>query len=815
MMRRGMLWRPTAVTLAALAAATVLNTGAMAGVSQAAPGEGTGSLVEDFAYPDRDKLLAEKGLKLTSGDGNIMLADCASGAGDLLRINSRTSGNVCFAVSGPVGYLALEIDRAYLAKSDTRDGVTATVRTEDPRTGESKVEETGLEPGTWKAVGEGLDPALASTVLELSVGADKPAVVTGDSARPWLSRVVVGKPGQAQGRGCSGALVDRTWVLTAASCFSDDPAGAVQAGEPPRESTAVFAGKAPVRINYLVPRDDRDVVLARLAAPLTDIAPATLAGRAAADGTALVAAGYGRTDKAWVPTGPHHSDVTQSATGATSVTLTGGRICKGDAGGPVLDASGRITAVQSLADHTGCLGQSGQGNGATAARTDNIAAWLDSSTFTGKADFGLDEGAGSRRVLGGAAQEFTAALAGGAEPGAVGKVGSALKLNGTTAYAATAGAVVDTTKSFSVSAWVKLDDKDSNHTFLSQAGNRASGFQLYYSKAYDKWVFNRHSKDADDAATIRSLSTSAAQAGVWTHLAGTYDASAQKIQLFVNGKAQTATEFTTPWRATGGLQIGRLRWQGAWVENTGGLIDDVRTVQSVLTQADATSISGGTLPAHLQELASFPLDEGAGATRVSGGMGAGPVATVAGAGAQLGAAGKVGSALKLNGTTAYAATAGPAVDTTKSYSVSAWVKLDNKDRNHTFLSQAGNRASGFQLYYSKAYDKWVFNRHSKDADDTAIVRSMSTDVAQTGVWTHLAGVYDASAKKIQLFVNGKPQAAVDFTTPWRASGGLQIGRLYHKGTSQEHLAGTIDNVRVWDRAVGVDEIFNDGIQVMN
>ncbi|WP_308432859.1 LamG-like jellyroll fold domain-containing protein, partial [Streptomyces bluensis] len=342
-----------------------------------------------------------------------------------------------------------------------------------------------------------------------------------------------------------------------------------------------------------------------------------------------------------------------------------------------------------------------------------------------------------------------------------------------------------------------------------------SGFQLYYSKAYDKWVFNRHSKDADDTETIRSLSTSAAQAGVWTHLAGTYDASAKKIQLFVNGKAQTATEFTTPWRAGGGLQIGRLRWQGAWQENTGGLIDDVRTVQSVLTQADATSIYGGGLPAHLQELASFPLDEGAGATQVSGGMGAGPVAMVAGAGAQLGAAGKVGSALKLNGTSAYAATAGPVVDTTKSYSVSAWVKLDNKDRNHTFLSQSGNHASGFQLYYSKAYDKWVFNRHATDVDEPAIVRSLSTDVAQTGVWTHLAGVYDASAKKIQLFVNGKPQAAADFTTPWRASGGLQIGRLYHQSTSQEHLAGTIDNVRVWDRAVGVDEIFNDGIQVKN
>ncbi|MGP4000664.1 LamG-like jellyroll fold domain-containing protein [Streptomyces sp. 8N706] len=574
---RSALGRPTAVLLAALVVASAWGSGPMVGVARAEPGDELDSLTEDFAYPDRDKLLAEKGLKLISGDGNITVADCASGGSDLVRINSRTGGNVCFAVSGPVGYLALEIERSYLAKSDTRNDVTATVRTEDPRTNESKVEEIGLEPGNWKSLGEGIDPNLASTVLELSVGEDKPgAVLSGDAARPWLGRVVVGRPGQNGSRGCSGALVDRTWVLTAASCFSDHPANPVQAGAPAREATAVFAGKAPVRINYVVPRADRDVLLARLAAPLTDIAPATLAGNASTDGAALVAAGYGRTGTAWVPDAPHNSNVAQSSTTATTVGLTGGRICKGDAGGPVLDGNGRITAVQSLADHAQCLGQSGQGSSATAARTDNIAAWLNSSAFTGKAAFGLDESAGSRRVLGGAAQEFTAALAGGAEPGAVGKVGTGLKLNGTSAYAATAGPVVDTTKSFSVSAWVKLDNKNVNHTFLSQAGTRASGFQLYYSKHYDKWVFNRHTTDTDDTEIARSMSSETAQTGVWTHLAGVYDASAKKVQLFVNGKPQTAADFTTPWRATGGLQIGRLLYQTTFQENFAGTIDNVR-----------------------------------------------------------------------------------------------------------------------------------------------------------------------------------------------------------------------------------------------
>jgi len=429
------------------------------------------------------------------------------------------------------------------------------------------------------------------------------------------------------------------------------------------------------------------------------------------------------------------------------------------------------------------------------------------------AAFGLDEATGSRRVLGGAAQEFTAPLANGAQLGAAGRTGTGLKLNGTSAYAATTSAVVDTTKSFSVSAWVKLDDKDGNYTFLSQAGKRASGFQLYYSKHYDKWVFNRHTKDSDVTKIVRSVSANTAQAGAWTHLTGVYDASAKTVQLFVNGKPQTAAAFTTtPWRASGGLQIGRLRYKGGYHEHTAGLLDDVRLVQSAVTQADATAISEGTLPTHLQELASFALNEAAGSPQVSGGMGAGPVASVAGVGAQLGAAGKAGTGLKLNGTTAYAATAGPVVDTTKSFSVSAWIKLDNKSRNHTFVSQAGDRASGFQLYYSKHYDKWVFNRHTKDSDNTKIVRSVSANTAQAGVWTQLTGVYDASAKTVQLFVNGKAQTAAAFTTtPWRASGGLQIGRLHYGGQFQEHFAGTIDNVRVWDQTVVTGCAGTDGV----
>ncbi|MEV3853786.1 glycerophosphodiester phosphodiesterase family protein [Streptomyces sp. NPDC050095] len=81
------------------------------------------------------------------------------------------------------------------------------------------------------------------------------------------------------------------------------------------------------------------------------------------------------------------------------------------------------------------------------------------------------------------------------------------------------------------------------------------------------------------------------------------------------------------------------------------------------------------------------------------------------------------------------------------------------------------------------------------------MRSVSTSTAETGVWTQLTGVYDATAKKIQLFVNGQPQTAASFTTPWKATGGLQIGRVRYQGTFQEYFAGSVDTIRVWDTSV--------------
>ncbi|MFD9486701.1 LamG-like jellyroll fold domain-containing protein [Streptomyces sp. NPDC059991] len=810
------LARQVVAVVAAAACVTTAGTAAAAGSH--APGTSRttatdtqpGSVVEDFAYPDAEKIRQEKGIVLKRGDGHIVLAECGTSTG-LMEVWPREREKICFRTNGPTGYLSLEIPSVYLVKASRDAAASVTLTAPDQTTQHIKIPKN-----TVQGVGEADDPQERDHMLvEIRIGqSGATPVLSGDPARPWLARVNVKEADHEGSRSCSGSLVDKTWLLTSAQCFSGSAASSLVStpADPPPDATATLPGQQPTRIEYLVARPDRDVVLARLAAPVNGVTPAVLARGAAADGSALLVAGFGRTKTEWVPDSPHLSSVNQASTTATDVNLTDGHICKGDAGGPVLDGNGLIVAVQSRASHTDCLGQLGQGTHSLASRTDNIIPWLDSSMFNGTAQYRLDESTGSRRARGGTTQNFVATVADGAELGSTGKVGGALRLNGTSGYAATAGPVVDTTKSFTVSAWVKMDNKDRNYTFLSQAGERASGFQIYYSTYYDRFIFNRHVSDTDGTEIVRAISNQPVVPGTWTHLTGAYDMVARTLSLFVNGELQSSVPFTTPWRATGGLQIGRLRYEGTWQENLLGAVDEVRAVQSTVTQADAASLAAGTLPPHLQELAYFSLDEASGATTADGGDGAGLSATVAG-GAELGSTGKVGGALRLNGTSGYAATAGPVVDTTKSFTVSAWVKMDNKDRNYTFLSQAGERASGFQIYYSTYYDRFIFNRHVSDTDETDIVRSISADPAQLGVWTKLTGVYNAADRTIQLFVDGKPQQAAIFTTPWRASSALQIGRLHYKGTWTENAAGAIDNVRVWGAAIEPGEMANEGISV--
>jgi hypothetical protein len=116
---------------------------------QAIAEEGPGYAVEDFGYPNADKILAERNITLKRGDGHIVLADCGS-ATDLMEIWSREKEKICFKISGTRGYLALEIPSVFAVKgNDYSAQVDMTVGTQEKTFDVNK--------NAWTPVGESAD----------------------------------------------------------------------------------------------------------------------------------------------------------------------------------------------------------------------------------------------------------------------------------------------------------------------------------------------------------------------------------------------------------------------------------------------------------------------------------------------------------------------------------------------------------------------------------------------------------------------------------------------------------------------------------
>ncbi|MFB7460153.1 trypsin-like serine protease, partial [Streptomyces sp. NPDC056188] len=236
-------------------------------------------------------------------------------------------------------------------------------------------------------------PAIGLLAAALAVGtcaAPSAQAVTGpaapDAGYGYTAHLDIG----AGTRACSGTLVDPEWLLTAASCFVDNPAAGIDVpAGPPQLPTVATIGRTDLttakgqvrQVVELVPRTDRDLVMAKLAQPVTDVAPVTVASTAPSTGETLLAGGFGRTADAWVPDRLHTASFTVDSVEADSVSLAGtdGAICMGDTGGPALrvtDGTSELVAVNSRSWQGGCFGSTESRTGAVDTRVDDLNEWV-------------------------------------------------------------------------------------------------------------------------------------------------------------------------------------------------------------------------------------------------------------------------------------------------------------------------------------------------------------------------------------------------------------------------------------------------------
>ncbi|MFF3432547.1 trypsin-like serine protease [Streptomyces sp. NPDC002602] len=348
--------------------------------------------VEDGAYPFGPDIKAATGAELIAGDGNITYAPCSAGnyqvvvwARNLLTNESR----ICFKAAN-TGYLKVNIPRAYRIETYDRD-IKASISIE------GSTENLAVPKNTTKAFGDA-DPAAPkqAVLVEMRVtGSGTPAPQPPADGNPLA---FTGKLAIGDTRSCTAALIDPLWVVTAKSCFADKPAENINipAGAP-KNKTVLTLGRANLAstgghtsdITELVPHADRDLVLARLAAPATGITPVALSTAAPVAGQELTLAGYGRTSTEWAPSKLHSAAYTTGTATAAAFDITAkaptdAPLCKGDAGAPALrteKGKPALAAVTSRSWQNGCLGTlATDKSGAYTSRTDDLVGWMQQIT---------------------------------------------------------------------------------------------------------------------------------------------------------------------------------------------------------------------------------------------------------------------------------------------------------------------------------------------------------------------------------------------------------------------------------------------------
>ncbi|MDT0481040.1 alpha-L-arabinofuranosidase C-terminal domain-containing protein [Streptomyces doebereineriae] len=205
------------------------------------------------------------------------------------------------------------------------------------------------------------------------------------------------------------------------------------------------------------------------------------------------------------------------------------------------------------------------------------------------AHWSFDEGSGTTAAdASGNAHTATLQGAAGWDTGKVGAHSLSLTAGGN---ATASGPVVDTSKAFSVAAWVNLAQLGGYQTAVSIDGTVVSAFYLGLRDDTGTFAFARLASDATQGAAV-AAAASAPTAGTWTHLVGVSDAAEGVTRLYVNGVLEGETAYTAGWAGTGTTAVGRALYGGGQVDQWHGLIDDVQLFPTALTSDQVATLAG-------------------------------------------------------------------------------------------------------------------------------------------------------------------------------------------------------------------------------
>ncbi|HWW00426.1 MAG TPA: fibronectin type III domain-containing protein [Candidatus Acidoferrum sp.] len=236
----------------------------------------------------------------------------------------------------------------------------------------------------------------------------------------------------------------------------------------------------------------------------------------------------------------------------------------------------------------------------------------------------------------------------------------------------------------------------------------------------------------------------------------------------------------------------------------------VRATDAAGNLSGYSPVASATTPAANPGLAAaYSFNEGAGTT-VTDSSANGNSGTIFGA--TWTTSGKYGDALSFDGSTSYVDLGNPgSLQLTGSMTLEAWVFATGTppdDGQIIAKSDTGSGLGGWQLKTTPDTGVETFGV-AVSADGNTHVHRYSKTVRALNTWYHVAGVYNASAKTLDIYVNGVlddgvlngPVPASQVNPALNANIGRRSGGYYFQGT--------IDEVRVYSVALTATQIQAD------
>nr|WP_307783802.1 LamG-like jellyroll fold domain-containing protein [Streptomyces spinoverrucosus] len=452
--------------------------------------------------------------------------------------------------------------------------------------------------------------------------------------------------------------------------------------------------------------------------------------------------------------------------------------------------------------------------------------------------FPMDEQAGATEIAGHGGV-IPATYHGTVTTGEPGIAKKATHFDGATGYGKvgqTSAPHVNTFRSFTVSAWAKLDRlATESGVVVLQAGKERPGLELYYSAATQQWAFAQYTADSATAAIVRAQQPSGtkARAGEWAHLVGVHDTQDNTLTLYVNGvKAGSATQ-TSPFYADQSMYIGAGSFSGTTQFFFPGTVDDVRMLDRPVSAEEVQQM----FQQRPLVKARWKFEETSGTSPVvtPDDAGTGNDLTLLGGASKSDNAWIDSGSMELNGTSAYATAGNVPVDTSGSFTLTAWAQAVAMPAGSVALASAeGSNQKAFTVrFVPDAADpenkpgRWQLTVADRNATDAIVVEANNGEFYDARQWNHLALVYDGFAKTARLYVNGglAEVACTDLdddgtgddssctdlvpwaenTTAFKATS-LQVGREGTGSAAKSYFPGLVDDVWVFQGALSEAQV---------